>query len=138
MVAITEDQESATPTNWQRLPTDTFTYQLRVRIICLGIALDGVSLVIDGFPCALNPLQFLAKFLSTYTSIRLRHTGAIMAEQTTDDFKRNIIIDEAHPQGMPKLMGLKSPNRSIPIPNILVNRPFVNDSGKITLLKGLS
>src|SRR5579875_2796154 len=34
-------------------------------------------------------------------------------------------------------MGLKSPNRSIPIPNILFNRPFVNDSGKITLLERL-
>jgi len=59
-----------------------------------------------------------------------------MAEQSADNLKRYICIDEAHPNGMSELMRREVVEMLIAISNLALERPFVQLPAKSSLEVG--
>ncbi len=60
-----------------------------------------------------------------------------MAEQSADDLKGNIFIDEAHPNRMSELMGCEVREMLMAISDLATRRPFIELPTKCGLKVGL-
>src|SRR5690349_15755931 len=136
MTAWSPYDEPTTTSNGKGLSAYAFAYQLCIRVIGLRITFDYLALIVDGFAFVCNTFEFLAQLCIAYASIDLRHAEGTVTEQSADNFRRDILVDEAHAHGMPKLVSGKMVQLPCAVFDLLLHSPCIECNGKCHLLVG--
>jgi hypothetical protein len=112
------------------LPTHALARHLNLQIIGSRITLDGVALVINRFSRARNAGKVYSHLLISDACIHLRHGQRTVSEQPAHDLQEHILIEQAHPQGMPELVRGETVELRISVENMTLHCPFVELSRK--------